>query len=428
MKSTFIIVLLVLMNMQPSHAQSDLAGTWTGAIAVQGINLGISVHFAEANGTLTATIDIPMQGAKGVPLQNVKGNPPQVYFELPAGPGLAVFDGQREGGTHIKGTFTQAAAKGTFTLDKAPSEDTAQTTEPAAEGPSESLALETPKGTLYGTMRPPEGEAPYPVALIIAGSGPTDRNGNSAIAGKNNSLKMLAEGLAEGGWASVRYDKRGIGESTAAMIPEAELVFTDLVDDAARWVQHLQADLRFSKVVVIGHSEGSLIGMLAARRMEADAFISVAGPGRRATDVLREQLKAQLPNALMQQSEHLMQTIMEGGRVADVPQPLMALFRPSIQPYLQSWFAFDPADELARFTRPAMIIQGTTDIQITVDDAQRLADAQPDAQLEVVQGMNHVLKSVPADPVQQQQSYSNPDLPLHPALVPAMLAFLTGVN
>ena len=131
------------------------------------------------------------------------------------------------------------------------------------------ISLETPTGTLYGTLALPQSRSRVPAVLIIAGSGPTDRDGNSPVfKGPNNSLKLLAEGLAAHGIASVRYDKRGIGETGKAMqlaaektttvLREEDLSFENFIDDAVRWGKQLRADRRFSSLTVIGHSEGSL--------------------------------------------------------------------------------------------------------------------------------------------------------------------------
>lgn len=139
----------------------------------------------------------------------------------------------------------------------------------------EPVTLKTPTGEIFGTLELPAVRTPVPVALIIAGSGPTDRNGNSpAIPGANNSLKMLADGLAARGIASVRYDKRGIAASRAAMTGEQDLRFDLFIEDAVGWVKQLRADPRFSTVTIIGHSEGSLIGMIAAREAGAAAYVS----------------------------------------------------------------------------------------------------------------------------------------------------------
>src|SRR5438105_3808785 len=146
--------------------------------------------------------------------------------------------------------------------------------------------------TLHSTLLlPKEMSKPMPVVLLLSGSGPTDRNGNSPmLPGKNNSLLMLAEGLASNGIASLRYDKRGVGESAGAMVAEADLRFETYVDDAQAWCEQLRKDKRFSAVIIAGHSEGSLVGMLAAKQCNADVFISISGAGRAAADILRTQL------------------------------------------------------------------------------------------------------------------------------------------
>lgn len=296
--------------------------------------------------------------------------------------------------------------------------------EPARDHP---VRLETATGTLHGTLLLPEGAGPHPVALIIAGSGPTDRNGNSALLpGANHSLKLLAEGLAERGVASLRYDKRGVGQSAAAGPRESELRFDTYVEDAAAWLRQLRGDARFSTVSVVGHSEGSLVGMLAARQARADAFVSVAGVARRASEVLRDQLRPQLPPELWSESERILAAL-EAGRTADsVPEALDVLYRPSVQPYLISWFRYTPAAEIAHLRVPVLIAQGTTDVQVAVAEARALKEAKPDAELLVVEGMNHVLKLVPADPAAQQASYSNPSLPVAPALLEATARVLRG--
>ncbi len=282
------------------------------------------------------------------------------------------------------------------------------------------IRLETSTGAIHGTLLLPGGPGEKPVALIVAGSGPTDRDGNSAlISGANNSLKLLAEGLAEHGIASVRFDKRGVGASRAAGPAESELRFDTYVDDAAAWARLLGSDPRFSTVTVIGHSEGSLVGMLAAQRARVDALVSLAGIARRASDVLRDQLRPQLTPELWQANERILAEL-EAGRTTDaVPGALLALYRPSVQPYLISWFRYVPAAEISRLRIPTLIAQGTTDIQVGVGEAQALKAARPDAELLVVEGMNHVLKLVPAAPEAQRASYSDPTLPVAPALLDA---------
>jgi pimeloyl-ACP methyl ester carboxylesterase len=305
----------------------------------------------------------------------------------------------------------------------------AATMTPAVSRP-EPAVLETPDGKLYGTLEvPTRGQAPYPVVLFISGSGPTDRDGNVAgIPGKNNSLKYLAEGLAAEGIASLRYDKRFIGESAGAAKSESDLRFDTYIEDAVLWGRRLRADGRFSQLVVAGHSEGSLVGMVAAQRLPADAFVSIAGAGRRADALMLAQMKPQLPPDLYAKAEAVFKSFAEGKTVADVPADLAALFRASVQPYMISWIKYDPPKELAKLTAPVLVAQGTHDIQVSVEDAKALAAARPDARLLLVEGMNHVLKMTPAERGQQLASYGDPALPVAPKLLAELVAFVKGIK
>ncbi|HET7275177.1 MAG TPA: alpha/beta fold hydrolase [Longimicrobiaceae bacterium] len=292
-------------------------------------------------------------------------------------------------------------------------------------GLEEPIELVTPTGSIHGTLLLPAEGGVQPVVLIIAGSGPTDRDGNNPLLpGQNNSLKLLAEGLAEQGIASVRYDKRGVAASTGAATDESDLRFDTYVEDAAGWIGKLESDPRFSSVSIVGHSEGSLIGMLAADRAGADSFVSIAGIARPASEVLRDQLRPQLPPNLWAESERILESL-EAGRMADsVPATLAMLYRESVQPYLISWFAYNPAEVIASLDIPILIAQGSTDIQVGVAEAHQLHAAKPDAELVIIEGMNHVLKEVPADPASQQASYSDPLLPVVPELIDSIAAFI----
>jgi pimeloyl-ACP methyl ester carboxylesterase len=298
-------------------------------------------------------------------------------------------------------------------------------THAAAQVREEAVTLTTAGGQLAGTLALPVSQEKVPVALIIAGSGPTDRDGNSALAaGHNDSLRMLATALAGNGIASLRYDKRGIGASAAAMTVESALRFDTYVDDAAAWTAKLKADPRFSAVIVIGHSEGSLIGMLAAQRANASTFVSISGIAQSASAILRKQLAGKLPPGLALENERILASLEHGELLGAVPAPLAGLYRPSVQPYLVSWIKYVPADRIAALRMPVLIAQGTTDIQVGVDEAQALKTARPDAVLAIVPGMNHVLKLVPADKQQQDASYGDPTLPLAPQLVSAIVDFV----
>jgi pimeloyl-ACP methyl ester carboxylesterase len=292
---------------------------------------------------------------------------------------------------------------------------------PAAES---DIAVHTPTGTLAGTLTVPSG-APgaVPIVLIVAGSGPTDRNGNNGPA-QGNTYLLLAQALASRGIAAVRYDKRGVGASAAALVSESDSRFDTYVDDVAAWQRLLRTDARFSRLIVAGHSEGSLLGMIAVQRAPADAYVSLEGAGRPAPVVLREQLQPKLPPDLYAQADTTLTQLQAGHTVADPPPQLAMLFRPSVQPYLISWFAYDPAAEIAKVRIPATIVQGTADIQVSMVDAHALAAAEPAAKLVVVEDMNHVLKYAPDTSTQQAllAGYSDPSLPIEPHVVDAISA------
>ena len=284
-------------------------------------------------------------------------------------------------------------------------------------------------GTLYGTIEVPSGDAPCPAAVIIPGSGPTDRDGNNLLAaGKNNSYKLLAEALASNGIASVRYDKRGIGESAPAMTTEEDLRFETYVDDAVMWGKELQRNNRFTHVAIIGHSEGSLIGLAACQKMDASAFVSIAGAGIPASQLLLSQLQPRLPKDLSDNVEAIIDQLNRGQTVDPVPPELNFLFRPSIQPYLISWFRYDPAKEVAKLQVPALIVQGSTDIQIDMDNGKVLAKSNKLAKLITINGMNHILKKVSGNIQQQISSYGDPHLPISEELVDGITAFMMSVE
>jgi pimeloyl-ACP methyl ester carboxylesterase len=286
-----------------------------------------------------------------------------------------------------------------------------------------SVVLHTATGDIFGTITLPKVQGKVPVALIIAGSGPTDRNGNNPVM-KNESLHKLATGLAGKQVASLRYDKRGIGESKKAAKAEAELRFEDYVNDARAWIDLLKKDRRFSKVVVTGHSEGSLIGMIAAAG-RADMFVSIAGAGKSADKLLKEQLASQ-PQMVKDISYPILDSLVSGKEVKEVNPLLYSLFRPSVQPYMISWFRFDPQAEIAKLQIPVLILQGTNDIQVTEEDAKLLASANPRAKLVLVKNMNHIFAVVEGDKNANLQTYGNASLPVSTGLIQNIAEFIRG--
>jgi len=285
----------------------------------------------------------------------------------------------------------------------------------------EIIVLETPTGNIEGTLLVPSKEN-APLVLIIAGSGPTDRDGNSGSL-KNNSLKMLAQGLYDNNIASLRFDKRGIVKSAKAMTSEEDLRFEHYIQDVQQWHSLLKDDSRFSSFIILGHSEGSLIGMIASQTVIPDKFISLAGPGVSMQATIRRQLADQ-PPYILSMSLPIIEQLEKGKTVDSVPPLINMLFRPSVQPYLISCFKYDPAVEISKVKCPVLIIQGTTDIQIQVEDAKKLAGSNSNSELVIIEGMNHILKEADANRFLNLRTYGDPNLELKQGLIKNITKFI----
>jgi uncharacterized protein len=286
------------------------------------------------------------------------------------------------------------------------------------------IVLKTLTGDISGTLTVPDKPKKSPVVLIIAGSGPTDRDGNSSLGIKTNTYKMLAESFAGNGISTLRYDKRAIAKSKAAATSESQLRFETYINDAGGWIDMLNKNKRFSKIIVLGHSEGSLIGIVAAEQSTVSKLISVAGAGSPIDTILRKQLKDNLPGSLYQESNKILDTLRMGKTVKKFNPLLSSLYRPSVQPYLISWIKYDPSAEIKKLKIPVLIVQGTTDIQVSVDDARLLSAAKPDAKLLIIDNMNHILKEAEADRQKNIATYTNQELPLKQGLVEELVSFI----
>ncbi|MFA1029566.1 MULTISPECIES: alpha/beta hydrolase [Pseudomonas syringae group] len=302
---------------------------------------------------------------------------------------------------------------------------TASAAEPSAV--QRQITVDTENGKLYGTLLMPRSDKPVPVVLIVAGSGPTDRDGNNPEGGRNDSMKRLAVILASNNIASVRYDKRGVAASKAVTPDERNLSVERYVADVGLWARALKANPRLGQLILLGHSEGALVATLAAEKVGAAALISVAGTGRPVDQVLREQFQERLPPDLLQRSNQLLDELKAGKTDDNVPAELEVVFRPSVQPYLISLFRQDPAAAFGALHIPALIVQGRNDIQVGVGDALLLQKARPDAELALIDGMNHVLRIVPDDLQQQLLSYRNPTQPLASEVTRRILSFIKAL-
>jgi hypothetical protein len=280
---------------------------------------------------------------------------------------------------------------------------------------------------IKGTLEIPKSDHPIDVVLLIAGSGPTDRDGNTPfLQGKNNSLKMLSELFSKNGIASLRYDKRGIGASDKVI--ESDLSFDMYVNDAVEWIKYLKNDKRFSRIIVAGHSEGSLIGMIAGTKIGIDRYISLCGAGHPAYSIIAEQLKnAGLPKEVIEQNDKILDSLRNGLNIKNIPaNPIFqSLYRTSVQKYIISWFKYDPAIVISELKIPVLIVGGTTDLQVDAKEAEILSKASPKSELVIVEDMNHVLKEVATkDRALNFSSYSNPDLELSDQLCKSLISFI----
>jgi hypothetical protein len=302
----------------------------------------------------------------------------------------------------------------------------------AAAGPAgidHEVLVDGGRAPLYGSLMTPPKPKSGPAVLLIVGSGPTDRDGNSIVASvKPANLKLIAQDLAAAGVTSLRYDKRGLGKSAPAMLREADLRFTTYVDDAAVFARFLRAQPQVTCVILLGHSEGALIAALAAQKVATCGVIEVSGIGRPLGVVLREQIATgPMPAILRDQCDAALTELEHGRQIPNIPG-LEALFRPSVQPYLISQLTIDPTQALAAVKAPVLILQGDNDVQVQVEDAQRLHAARPDAKLVVLPGVNHILKDAPRDRAGNLATYADPDRPLAPGVMPAILAFVRSAK
>lgn len=286
------------------------------------------------------------------------------------------------------------------------------------------LTFEINGVSIHGTLLlPTTKRETMPLAVLHAGSGPTDRDGNQPLL-PNDSLKKLAEELTEKGIATFRYDKRGSGETGIAGA-ESDLKLQTYADDLTGVVAKLKSlsDVSFETITLVGHSEGAQICMLSTKKADVDRVVTVAGSGRNFKELLESQLKGKLPPDLTKTSNEILEELASGRLVDNVPESLQMLFRPSVQPFLISCIESDPEDLAASLKVPMLIVQGDKDIQVGVEDAQRLLKAQPKAELQVFEGMNHVLRIVTNDD-EQQASYRDPKLDLAPGLSKRIAAFI----
>jgi alpha/beta superfamily hydrolase/branched-subunit amino acid transport protein len=271
-----------------------------------------------------------------------------------------------------------------------------------------------------GTLLTPKDIKTPNLAIIIAGSGPTDRNGNQNFM-KNNSLKKLAESLTNNGIATFRYDKRIVKQILKNNV-DPNIKFDDFVTDATSVIEYFKTQNLYSKIYIIGHSQGSLVGMLAAKN-GADGFISLAGAGQSIDKVITEQIGNMDPS-LIEATTKAFTGLREGKTTTDYPQPLAPVFRADIQPFIMNWMQYNPQEIIKALDIPILIINGTKDLQVSVDEAQLLKEASETAEFKIIDKMNHVLFIIEGDQLVNSKSYNESSRKISEELITTISSFI----
>jgi pimeloyl-ACP methyl ester carboxylesterase len=290
------------------------------------------------------------------------------------------------------------------------------------------IILKTLSGVISGSLVMPKNvTGKIPVVLIVGDAGPTDRDGNNTKAGiAANTYKLLAYDLGKHGIASLRYDKRLVGESVSST-KESQLRIDDYSDDALGLINMLNDDQRFSKIILFGHGEGALVAMLAMTDEPVKAYISAEGASEQADKILTDQMKSK-PKFLADQFKAILDSMRKGKTTDNVDPGLYYIARPSVQPFLMSWCRCVPLKGIKKIKGPVLIIQGSTDLQVSADNGEKLKKAKSDATFVPIKGMNHLLKDAPADEAQNAAVNSKPDLPLNAELVPSIVDFINKLK
>lgn len=275
-----------------------------------------------------------------------------------------------------------------------------------------------------GTLLLPKQAENMPLIIFIQGSGPVNRDGNAPMM-KNNGMRKISEALAEDGIASFRFDKR-ILKMNKLKLREEDLSFDDFVTDVVTIVDHFKKEGNIGKIVIAGHSEGSLIGILAAQKVGVDGFISLAGAGRPIDEIIVEQLSKQ-SSELSENAGIAFDEINQHGHTTNYSPYLESIFRPSVQPYIKSWMNYDPAAQIAELNIPILIINGSFDIQVDVTDAEILHKAAKDSKIVILDKMNHIFRKIEGEELENTKAYNEPNRPLHPDLIPTLVEFIKSI-
>lgn len=269
-----------------------------------------------------------------------------------------------------------------------------------------------------GTLLVPESIDNPPLVIIIAGSGPTDRNGNQSFM-KNDMLKKLAERLSENGIATFRYDKRVVKQLKTRTF-DKNIRFDDFVTDAKSVVTYFKPS--YSSITIAGHSQGSLVGLLATEA-GVDSFISLAGAGNPIDQIILEQITKTAP-FFTEDTKRVLEILKSGKTTTEFPPALASIFSLDIQPFMSNWMQYNPQKRIESLEIPVLIINGTRDLQVSTTEAQLLKDHKTDAEIVIIENMNHLLFEINGDDLVNTKSYNELSYPIMPEVITAMVNFI----
>ncbi|MBX9814935.1 MAG: hypothetical protein A4S12_12685 [Proteobacteria bacterium SG_bin5] len=287
------------------------------------------------------------------------------------------------------------------------------------------VSIAGPQGALHGALLAPPGAKA--VVVIIPGSGAINRDGDGPVLPRAQSYKLLAEGLAARGIASVRIDKRGLYSSAAAIADPNKVTIGDYAADARAWAAFAAKETGHPCAWLLGHSEGGVVALAAGNAPAICGQLLVSSPGRPMAEVIRAQLRANPANApLLPDADRALDALAAGKTidVAGFHPALQQLFNPAVQGLLIDEFRQNPRELAAALKGPVLIVQGQADLQVTPADAAALKGGAPFAELLLVPGVNHVLKHVDGTQGDNIASYSIPDRPIATEVVEGIADFI----
>ena len=278
---------------------------------------------------------------------------------------------------------------------------------------------------IFGMLTLPENEELKTICIIVPGSGPTDMDGNNVAGLKTDCYKLLAEKLKEGGIASFRYDKRSVGKSIPKNKDEV-IIFDTMVNDVVSIIFAIKEMKQFERIYLVGHSEGSLISLLASKAEPVDGIISVSGVGKNAVELLIDQLQKQLSTPLVKDAKKIIKSLKKGNFYkGDIPVLLQSLFNVANQSYFIFWFKYDPKKEISSIKIPCLILHGSRDSQVDFSNSKLLKFGNKNARFKIIENMTHVLKEI-KNRNEEQATYIDPSYPIPQDLIDEILGFIRG--